>query len=157
MKMDEDARKFMTDEIGRIETRFDAGILKVENRLDTLRADFTEQNKALSESLHARVSSHRTQLGMEITQARRDCATGQQDLQQRVTTIEAKPCADVLAHKANDHKNGVQKNGGSWTLLRDLALIATAIGVAYSIAKDTFVTQKDMNAQRPASTVTNNK
>jgi len=117
-------------------------------RVSTMNTQMIAEFKIVSD----RLGDHKRAVDAELSRLRIDLETAKIDHVKAITRLETKPCSDVRIHVASEHKAPAQnQNGyGTWSRLRDVALIVTMLGVAYGVAKDMFVTQKDLAKSAPA-------
>jgi hypothetical protein len=116
------------------------------SRVSTMNTQMIAEFKIVSD----RLGDHKRAVDAELSRLRIDLETAKIDHVKAITRLETKPCSDVRIHVASEHKAQDKQNGyGTWTRLRDVALIVTMLGVAYGVAKDMFVTQKDLAKSAP--------
>jgi hypothetical protein len=118
------------------------------SRVSTMNTQMIAEFKIVSD----RLGDHKRAVDAELSRLRIDLETAKIEHVKAITRLEVKPCSDLRIHVATEHKAQNQNGYGTWTRLRDVALIVTMLGVAYGVSKDLFVTQKDLAKSPPAVT-----
>ncbi len=103
--------------------------------------------------VHDRLGEHKRSLDTELARLRIELETEKIATAKALTTLATKPCSDVRLHIANEHSPAVletrRDRSGGWSLLRDIAMIVTMVGVVYGLLKDSFVTPRDLLPRNP--------
>ena len=114
-------------------------------RVSTLNTQILAEFKIV----HDRLGDHKRVSDAELSRIRIDVEAEKIANARKLTELETKSCSDVRLHVTAEHANGKKDRNGAWTLLRDVAMIVTMIGVVYGLMKDTFVTPRDLLPKNP--------
>jgi hypothetical protein len=147
--LDTSDMKFIREVVNEVKTDFVREVTSIKgdmaSRVGTLNTQMIAEFKIVSD----RLGDHKRAIDAELSRLRIDLETEKINHVKAITRLETKPCSDVKLHVATEHGAQVKTNGRG-ALLRDVALIITMLGVAYGVAKDTFVTRKDLAKTAPA-------
>jgi hypothetical protein len=146
--------KLIREVMGEVKTDFVREVTSLKgdmaSRVSTLNTQMIAEFKIVSD----RLGDHKRAIDAELSRLRIDLETEKINHVKAITRLETKPCSDVKLHVATEHGTQAQvqiQNGhGTWSRLRDVALIVTMLGVAYGVSKDLFVTQRDLVKSAPA-------
>jgi hypothetical protein len=115
-------------------------------RFSTLNTQMLAEFKIVSD----RLGNHKRDIDTEIARIRLVLETEQVRNAKSFATLETKPCSDVALHVATEHQR--EKRTG-WSVLRDVAMIVTMLGVAYGLLKENFLTARDLIPKAPVVSV----
>jgi hypothetical protein len=146
--LDQDDMTFISKLVKEVKEDLVREVTSIKGDLLSRVSSLNSQLMAEVKIIHDRVASNKASLDTDLYRLRSDFDKERIDCAKALTVLSTEPCSDVVRHVTEDHKV-LRGPNGAWSLLRDVALIATMVGVCYGILKDAFVTPRDLLPKNP--------